>query len=135
MATQRRGYNARLPLPLREKCDLVDLPATYRMRNDQINISVSCWIIYSRVEVPVRLEKLRVKLDLALDVNLSNRRSELGNLCKKLLLRRRRKIHPRMRTQTRCEEVRITLNSDALDGVLANCFPSLAISCLLETSH
>ena len=88
-ATQRRGYNAneRLPLPLRQKCRLVDLPATNRMRNEEVNVGVSRRIIYACLEVPVRLEKLGVKFDVALDVNRASRRSELGNLGKKILLR------------------------------------------------
>ena len=53
---------------LRQKCDLVDLPAANRMRNEEVNIGVSRRIIYACLEVPVRLEKLGVKFDLALDV-------------------------------------------------------------------
>ena len=98
-ATQRRGYNAneRLSLPLRQKCNLVDLPAANRMRNEEINICVSGRIIYAPLEVPVRLEKLRVKLDVALDVYRASRRPKLGNLRKKVLLRRCREIHVRCR--------------------------------------
>src|SRR5438128_5743304 len=92
------------------------------MRNDEVNIGVSRRIIYASLEVPVRLEKLRIKLDVALDVNRASRRPELGNLRKKVLLRRKRKIHPRLRTQMRGEEFYITLNGDALHGVLGELF-------------
>ncbi len=52
------------------------------MRNEQVKVGVSRRIIYAPVEVPVRLEKLRVKFDVALDVDRTSRRSELGNLRK-----------------------------------------------------
>src|SRR5207244_5113521 len=92
------------------------------MRNEEVNIGVSRRIIYAPMEVPVRLEKLRVKFDVALDVNRASRRSELGNLRKKVLLRRWRKIHARLRAQMRGKELCITLNSDALHGVLGELF-------------
>jgi hypothetical protein len=38
------------------------------------------------MERPVRLEELRVKFNLALNVNRANRRSKLHNLVHKLLL-------------------------------------------------
>jgi len=92
------------------------------MRNGEVKVGVSCRIVYPCLEVPVRLEELRVKLDLALDVNRASRRSELGNLRKKILLRGLRKIHARLRAQMRVEEVYITLNNDALGSVPSELF-------------
>ena len=56
------------------------------MRNGEIYIGVSRWIIYSRMERTMRLEELRLKLNLALNVYRANRRSKLHNLVHKLLL-------------------------------------------------
>jgi hypothetical protein len=56
------------------------------MRDGQIHIGVSRWIIYPRVERTVWLEELRSKFNFALNVGWANRRSELRNLVHKLLL-------------------------------------------------
>src|SRR5438876_7218863 len=77
------------------------------------------------MEVSSRLEKVLLKLDVALDVNRANRRSKLSNFGHKLLLCRRRKIHARRRTQSRCEKVQIVLDSDALDRFLGEFFSFL----------
>ena len=66
------------------------------MRNAQIKIGVFYRVIYPRVEVTLRLEKLRLKFHLALQINRADRRSHLHNFVHKLLLRRNRKIHPRL---------------------------------------
>ena len=45
-------------LLLRDECDLVNLPAADRMRDREVHIGVSRWIIYPRMERPVWLEEL-----------------------------------------------------------------------------
>ena len=125
MPQQRRFYikeTRSLEPPLRQKRGVVDLPATNRMRNDEVNIGVSGRIIYARLEGPVWLEKLRVKFDVALDIDRPRRRAELGNLREKVLLSRLRKIHARLRAQMRVEEVYVPLNNDALDRVPGELF-------------
>ena len=45
-------------LPLRDECDLVNLPTADRVRDGEVHIGVSRWIIYPRMERPVWLEEL-----------------------------------------------------------------------------
>ena len=92
------------------------------MRNGEVNVRIFCRIIYARLKVPVRFEKLRIKFDVALDINRASRRSELGNLRKKVLLRRWRKIYPRLRAQMRVKKINIALDNDALDSVPGELF-------------
>jgi len=67
------------------------------------------------MERPVWLEELRIKFNLALNIDRPNRRAELHNLIHEFLLRRSRKIHARMRTEPRIEEISVVLNSNFLD--------------------
>jgi hypothetical protein len=67
------------------------------MRNAEVKIGVSCRVIYPRVEGTVRLEKLRLKFHLALQINRADRRSHLNNFVHKFLLRRDWEIHARLR--------------------------------------
>lgn len=76
-------------LGLRDKRDLVNLPTADRMRDGQVHIGVPRWIIDSPMERAVRLEKLRIEFDFALNIDWTNRRAELHNLVHKLLLRSR----------------------------------------------
>jgi len=73
------------------------------------------------MERPVWLEELRIKFNLALNVDRPNRRSELHNLVHELLLRRRRKIHARLRTEPRIEKITIVLDSNFLHRVPGKC--------------
>jgi hypothetical protein len=66
------------------------------------------------MERPVRLEELRIKFNLALNIDRPNRRSEAHNLIHELLLGRSRKIHPRLRTEPRIEEINIVLDGNFL---------------------
>ena len=70
------------------------------------------------MERPVWLEELGIKFNLALNVHRANWRPELYNLVHELLLCRRRKIHARLRTEPRIEEINIVLNSNFLDRFL-----------------
>jgi len=88
------------------------------MRNGQIHIGVSRWIIYPRVERAVWLKELRSKFNLALSVDRANRGAELHNLVYELLLRRSRKIHARLRTEPGIEEVDVVLDSNLLDRLV-----------------
>ena len=45
-------------LLLRDECDLVNLPAADRMRDREVHIGISRWIIYPRMERPMWLEEL-----------------------------------------------------------------------------
>ena len=45
-------------LPLRDECDLVNLPTAHRVRDGEVHIGVSRWIIYPRMERPVWLKEL-----------------------------------------------------------------------------
>jgi hypothetical protein len=38
--------------------NIVDLPAPHRMGNRQVKLSAARWIVYARMEVAPRLEKL-----------------------------------------------------------------------------
>jgi hypothetical protein len=89
------------------------------MRNAEVNFGVFCGIIYPATEAASRLEKLRLKRDIAFHVNSTYRRSVPCDLVNKLLLRRNREIHARLRTQIRCEEIDIVLNENALHGLFA----------------
>ena len=71
------------------------------------------------MERPVWLEELRIKFNLALNINRANRRTELHNLVHKLLLCRCRKIHAGLRTEPRIEEIGVVLDSNFLDRFLA----------------
>ena len=105
-------------LSLRDESDLVNLPAADRVRDGQVHIGVSRRIVNTRIERPVRLEELRIKFNLALNVDRPDRRSEPHNLVHKLLLRRSRKIHARLRTEPRIEEINIVLDSNFLDRLV-----------------
>ena len=73
------------------------------------------------MERPVRLEELGIKFNLALNVHWANRGPELHNLVHELLLRRRRKIHARLRTEPRIKKINIVLNSNFLERVPGKC--------------
>jgi len=66
------------------------------MRNADVKIGVSCRVIYPRVEGTVRLEKLRLEFNLALQINRGGGRSHLHNFIHKFLLRRDWEIHARL---------------------------------------
>jgi hypothetical protein len=77
------------------------------------------------MERPARLKELRLKFNLALNIDRANRRSELHNLIHELLLRRSGKIHARLRTEPRIEEINIVLDSNFLErfvGELSSLF-------------
>ena len=67
------------------------------------------------MERAVWLEELRIKFNLALNIDRANRRAELQNLVHELLLRRSRKIHARLRTEPRIKEINIVLDSNFLE--------------------
>ena len=67
------------------------------------------------MERPVWLEELRIKFNLALNIDRPNRRAEPHNLIHEFLLRRSRKIHARLRTEPRIEEISVVLDSNFLD--------------------
>ena len=67
------------------------------------------------MERPVWLKELRVKFNLALNIDRANRRSEPHNLAHKLLLRRSRKIHARLRTEAGIKKIDIVLDSNFLE--------------------
>src|SRR5262245_37043605 len=85
------------------------------MRDGDVHIGVFRWIIYPRLERPVGLEEMRLEFDLALNVDRTDRRSEPRHLADELLLRRRRKIHARLRTEPRIEKINIMLDSNFLE--------------------
>jgi len=70
------------------------------------------------MERPVWLEKLRIKFNLPLNIDRSNRRAEPHNLIHEFLLRRSRKIHARLRTKPRIEEISVVLDSNFLERFL-----------------
>ena len=61
---------------------------------------------------------MRIKFNLALNVDRANRGSEFHDLVHELLLRRRRKIHARLRTKPRIEEISVVLDSNFLERFL-----------------
>ena len=67
----------------------------------------------------VRLEKLRLKFNLALNIDRPNRRSLPHNLVHELLLCRCRKIHAGLRTEPRIEEINIVLDRNFLERFLS----------------
>jgi hypothetical protein len=67
------------------------------------------------MERPVWFKKLRLKFNLALDIDRSNRCSEPHNFIHKLLLRGRRKVHARLGTKPRIKEIHVVLDRDVLD--------------------
>ena len=111
----RSGYG----LPLRHERNVINLPAPHRMRNREVNFGVFCGIIYAATEAASRLEKLRLKRNVSLHVRSTYRRPVPRDLIHKLLLRRNREIHARLRTQIRCEEIDIVLNENVLHGFVA----------------
>jgi len=70
------------------------------------------------MERPVWLEELRIKFNLALNIDRPNRRAELHNLIHEFLLRRSRKIHARLRTEPRIEEIGVVLDTNFLERFL-----------------
>jgi hypothetical protein len=70
------------------------------------------------MERAVWLEELRVKFNLALNIDRPNRRAELHNLIHEFLLRRNRIIHARLRTEPRIEKIRVVLDSNFLERFL-----------------
>jgi len=70
------------------------------------------------MERPVWLEELRIKFNLALNIDRPNRRAQLHNLIHEFLLRRSRKIRARLRTEPRIEELRVVLDSNFLERFL-----------------
>lgn len=101
------------------------------MRNGDVDLGEPCRVIDACMEVPSRFKKLRLKLNVALNINRANRRSELRNLGNKLLLRRWRELPAARRTQPRCEEREIVLNGDALDRFPAKFTPFLCHGLLI----
>jgi hypothetical protein len=73
------------------------------------------------MERPVWLEELRIKFNLALNVDRANRGPEFHDLIHELLLRRRRKIHARLRTEPRIKKISVVLDGNFLDSVLGKC--------------
>jgi hypothetical protein len=74
------------------------------------------------MERPVRLEELRLKFNLALNIDRPDRCSELHNLVHELLLRRSRKIHARPRTEPRIEKITIVLDRNFLERFLGKLY-------------
>jgi len=70
------------------------------------------------MERPVWLEELRIKFNLSLNIDRPNRRAELHNLVHELLLCRCRKIHARLRTEPRIEEIGVVLDTNFLERFL-----------------
>ena len=70
------------------------------------------------MERPVWFEKLRIKFNLPLNIDRADRGSKPHNLAHEFLLRRRRKIHARLRTEPRIEEIRVVLDSNFLERFL-----------------
>jgi hypothetical protein len=70
------------------------------------------------MERPVWLEELRIKFNLALNIDRADRGSEPQNLVHKLRLRRSRKIHPCLRTEPRIKEITVMLDSNFLERFL-----------------
>ncbi len=70
------------------------------------------------MERPVWLEELRIKFNLALNIDRPNRRAEPHNLIHEFLLCRSRKIHARLRTEPRIEEISVVLDSNFLERFL-----------------
>ena len=70
------------------------------------------------MERPVWLEELRIKFNLALNIDRPNRRAQLHNLIHEFLLRRSRKIHARLRTEPRIEEIGVVLDTNFLERFL-----------------
>ena len=73
------------------------------------------------MERPVWLEELRIKFNLALNIDRPNWRAQLHDLVHELLLRRSRKIHARLRTEPRIEEIGVVLDTNFLDRVPGKC--------------
>jgi hypothetical protein len=71
------------------------------------------------MERPVWLEELRIKFNLALNIDRPNRRAQLHNLIHEFLLRRSRKIHARLRTEPRIEEIGVVLDTNFLERFLS----------------
>jgi hypothetical protein len=72
------------------------------------------------VERAVRLEELRIKFNLALNVNRANRRSKLHNLVHKLLLcSRGGEGHAHLRAEPCDEKIAVVLDSNFLNCLLA----------------
>ena len=84
------------------------------MRDGQVHIGISRWIIYPPMERPVWLEELGIKFNLALNVDRANRGAELHNLVHELLLCRSGKIHARLRAEPRIKEINVVLDSNFL---------------------
>jgi hypothetical protein len=92
------------------------------VRNGEIHIGVSRWIIDPRVERAVWLKELRVKFNLALNVNRANRRSKLHNLVHKLLLcSRGGEGHAHLRAEPGDEKIAVVLDSNFLGRVSGKC--------------
>jgi hypothetical protein len=70
------------------------------------------------MERPVWLEELRIKFNLALNIDRPNWRAQLHNLIHEFLLRRNRIIHSRLRTEPRIEEISVVLDSNFLERFL-----------------
>ena len=70
------------------------------------------------MERPVWLEELRIKFNLALNIGRPNRRAEPHNLIHEFLLRGSRKIHARLRTEPRIEEIGVVLDTNFLERFL-----------------
>jgi len=66
------------------------------MRNDEVKIGVLCRVIYACMEATVRLEKLRLEFNLALQINRGGGRSICTISFNKFLLRRDGEIHARL---------------------------------------
>ena len=95
------------------------------MRDGQIHIGVSRRVINPGMKRSAWLEELGSKLDFPLNVGRANRRSELRNLIHKLLLRRSGKIHARLGTEPRIEEINVVLDSDFVNGFPGEICPFL----------
>src|SRR5262245_48377809 len=95
------------------------------MRNGQVHIGVSGWIVYPRMKRAVWLEKLRLKFNLALNVHRADWRSKPHNFVHELLLRRSRKIHARLRTEPRIKEINVMLDSNFLERFPCESVPFL----------
>ncbi len=67
------------------------------------------------MERPVWLEELRIKFNLALNVDRANGGTEVHNFFHELLLRRSRKIHARLRTEPRIKEINVMLDRNFLE--------------------
>src|SRR5205085_10369309 len=80
--------SCRLPLGVRHKRNIVNLPSPHRMRDTHVNLSAFCGIVDVCMKVAGRFKELRLERDLPLHVNWTRRCSELFYSTNKVLDRK-----------------------------------------------